>query len=291
MATAAEDAWKPSRRSSMSEIFREFLLDFPELRVILLGNSWTDRAVVGNLLVNARVFDEDADPQDCVTERAVLSKDKTITVTNAADLLRPDLTDARLSVLVSEAAQAAEPGPHVLLLVLKPENFTEPQRLRLQTSLTRFCEQWFQHALVLLSTSRLNVLKEPHLQSLITECRFRFMCMEHSEDEELKGFTRKVLFTRLAQIVQENSGEHLKYERFEDTVTPAASEKPNLALRMKEGLTGLVETVKNSGLTGIQSSPSKSDPQGNYSMRIEIGFTIEQNFCGNVTAVLLSCLY
>ncbi|KAK7909581.1 hypothetical protein WMY93_014265 [Mugilogobius chulae] len=219
-----------------------------DLRVILVGNSWPERALVGNLLVNNSVFDEKAEPQRSQKETVQL-RDKTITVINTADLLHPDLTSVQLSALVSESAKASEPGPHVLLLVLQPESFTEKQYRWLQVVLKEFSESSFHHALLLLLTDRPDVMDKPHLQRLITECRFRFQWFRRSEVKEQSGLTRRELFTRLVQIVKENSGDHLKYERFEETVTPSGSYMSisSLGTKVTKVTSGLLETVKLSG--------------------------------------------
>ncbi|KAK7901314.1 hypothetical protein WMY93_018083 [Mugilogobius chulae] len=53
------------------------------------------------------------------------------------ELLQPDLTVGRLRELVKEIADACAPGPHVFVLVLQPENFTEQHKTRLESVLER----------------------------------------------------------------------------------------------------------------------------------------------------------
>ncbi|XP_055014799.1 uncharacterized protein LOC129410507 [Boleophthalmus pectinirostris] len=240
MAAAAHDELKLQRCRSISELFREFKL--ANLRVLLLGNSWTERALVGNLLADKYVFNEEAEPQGPVQYRVQL-KEMTITIINTADMLHPDQTDDQLSRLVAEAALASNPGPHVFFLILEPETFTEQHHRWLQLALIKFNKQSFHHAFVLLSRSGQEVLESAHLQSLITECRFRYQWIKHSEDQQLNAFRRKELFTRLVQIVKENSGEHLIYDNFEG---PTGSDICNVGTKVKERFTGLYETNSTS---------------------------------------------
>uniref|UniRef100_A0A671UPG5 AIG1-type G domain-containing protein n=2 Tax=Sparus aurata TaxID=8175 RepID=A0A671UPG5_SPAAU len=69
------------------------------------------------------------------------------------------------------------PGPHVFLLVLQPEDFTEQNKERLQSILENFSEQSFDHSLVLKappreeSPSSVECMQNTHLGDMITKCR------------------------------------------------------------------------------------------------------------------------
>uniref|UniRef100_A0A3B4Z3T8 GTPase IMAP family member 8 n=1 Tax=Stegastes partitus TaxID=144197 RepID=A0A3B4Z3T8_9TELE len=54
---------------------------------------------------------------------------------NTPDLLHPNISDDKLTEHVELCVRLSAPGPHVFLLVLQPEDFTEEHRLRLQTVL------------------------------------------------------------------------------------------------------------------------------------------------------------
>ncbi|XP_055015995.1 GTPase IMAP family member 5-like [Boleophthalmus pectinirostris] len=192
--------------------------DMSELRVVLLGNCWTQRCLVGNLLLSEDIFNMSAESQSSKKSSGPLT-DKKITVINTPDLLHPDFTEEELKNKIEEFADASEPGPHVLLLVLQPEDFTSQQQQRLQKVLEMFSENSFDHSMVLISTDReesVTYTEKTPLGQMIRKCRYRFMwmknCTEEEEERGVKDFKFAELFSRLSQIVKENQGHNLTYE-------------------------------------------------------------------------------
>ncbi|XP_038559161.1 GTPase IMAP family member 8-like isoform X2 [Micropterus salmoides] len=212
MASAASDDLLPlKRRSSMSVLPPHM----SELRVVLLGNSWSERSSVGNFILGETKFNTDEEPDDCLTVRGQL-KEKEIVLINTPDLLHPNISQHKLTEHVTNFVRLSDPGPHVFLLVLQPEDFTEKHKLRLCRVLKLFSDRSFDHSLVLISTPREEspglmekYMEQPPLKDLIRKCRHRYLKQKNLELPEL--------LTRLDQIVKENNGEHVSCDVFEDT--------------------------------------------------------------------------
>uniref|UniRef100_A0A8C6WYQ3 AIG1-type G domain-containing protein n=1 Tax=Neogobius melanostomus TaxID=47308 RepID=A0A8C6WYQ3_9GOBI len=193
-----------------SESYELLPPNMSELRVVLLGSTWKQRSAVGNLLLENEAFD------------LPLQKKK-ISVINTPDLLQADLTADRLAEFLKEIADNSAPGPHVFLLVLQPEDFTEQHKTRLQSILERFSEQAFNHSLVLISTPRAETpgfmekyMNDPNIKDIIRKCRYNYLWMNNTDnDANLKAFKREELLTRICQML-ENSEEHLNYEQYEE---------------------------------------------------------------------------
>ncbi|XP_029915329.1 GTPase IMAP family member 8-like isoform X2 [Myripristis murdjan] len=194
-----------------------------ELRVVLLGNSWTLRSEVGNFILGETVFDLQRAAKCCLRESRRL-KEKKITLINTPDLLLPSISQDKLTQDVESCVSLSAPGPHVFLLVLQPEDFTEDQKLRLHRVLKTFSERSFDHSLVLISSPREerstgNYMQHPALKDMIRQCRNRHLNQMNLERTEL--------LTCLGQVVKENNGEPLSCDVFEDaagdqqTPTPA----------------------------------------------------------------------
>ncbi|KAK7896841.1 hypothetical protein WMY93_022166 [Mugilogobius chulae] len=183
-----------------------------ELRVALLGNSWRQRCFVESFLIGKDKFRTDL---QCSTRVSAPLRDKEITVVNTPDLLHPDLTEEELTEKIEEFAAASEPGPHVLLLVLQPEDFSSQQQERLQKVLEKFNENSFDHSMVLILSDREeSVTKNTPLGKIIRKCRYRHMWMKNTTEEEteVKNFKLAELFSRMGQIVKDNQGDILTYE-------------------------------------------------------------------------------
>ncbi|XP_039859427.1 GTPase IMAP family member 2-like, partial [Simochromis diagramma] len=161
-----------------------------ELRVVLLGNSWSQRRVVGNFILGGAVFS--TEEPDCCVRVSGRCRWKEIVLINTPDLLHPNISEDKLTELIETCVRLSDPGPHVFLLVLQPEDFTEEQRLRLQTVLEDFGDQSFEHSLVLISTpakeqlaSSESYMEDPPLKAMMKTCRFRYVKQKNLEPLEL----------------------------------------------------------------------------------------------------------
>uniref|UniRef100_A0A671UDZ0 Centromere-associated protein E-like n=1 Tax=Sparus aurata TaxID=8175 RepID=A0A671UDZ0_SPAAU len=249
MAAAASDNPYPLKRSSSYEFLRP---NMSELRVVLLGNSWSQRSSVGNFILGTTVFNTEEEPDRCLTVRGRV-KEKEIVLINTPDLLHPNMSEDRLTEHVGTCERLSDPGPHVFLLVLQPEDFTEEHKLKLCRVLNLFSHQSFDHSLVLISTPREEspglmerYMEHPPLKDMIRMCRYRFLWQKDLEHLEL--------LTRLGQIVKENNGDHVSCDVFKDTTSslPADHQSPKL----KETQTSIISADKAAGLhaTGITST-------------------------------------
>ncbi|XP_038559150.1 rootletin-like [Micropterus salmoides] len=212
MASAASDDLLPLKRISSNTFLPPHM---SELRVVLLGNSWSERSSVGNFILGETKFNTEEEPDDCLRERGRL-KEKEIVLINTPDLLHPNISQHKLTEHVTNCVRLSDPGPHVFLLVLQPEDFTEEHKLRLCRVLELFSDRSFDHSLVLISTPREEspglmekYMEQPPLKDLIRKCRHRYLKQKNLELPEL--------LTRLDQIVKENNGEHVSCDVFEDT--------------------------------------------------------------------------
>ncbi|KAG8012245.1 GTPase IMAP family member 8, partial [Nibea albiflora] len=201
------DDVQPLKRSSSYEHLPP---NMSELRVVLLGNSWSQRSSVGNFILGEKKFNTEEEPDCCQRERGQV-KEKEMILINTPDLLHPDISEDKLTEHVETCERLSDPGPHVFLLVLQPEDFTEEHKLKLCTVLQLFSDQSFDHSLILVSTPREgspafmeSYMEHPPLNDMIRMCRYRHLKQGNFELPEL--------LTRLGQTVKENNGEHVSCE-------------------------------------------------------------------------------
>nr|XP_029137647.1 GTPase IMAP family member 5-like [Labrus bergylta] len=202
MATAAADLFKP------------LFFTVSELRIVLLGNSWSERSSVGNLVLGKTMFNTEEEPNSCLKVRGHI-KEKDIVLINTPDLLHPTISADKLREHVTDCVRLSDPGPHVFLLVLQPDDFTEEYKQRFCRVLKRFSDQSFENSLIFISTPREQgsssvkiYLQNQPLKEMIRECRYRYL--------ELANLELPELLTRLGQIVKDHNGEHDSCEGFMD---------------------------------------------------------------------------
>uniref|UniRef100_A0A3B3ZCT6 GTPase IMAP family member 8 n=1 Tax=Periophthalmus magnuspinnatus TaxID=409849 RepID=A0A3B3ZCT6_9GOBI len=175
------------------------------LRLVLLGSSWSLRSSVGNLLLGKSGSIKFL-PQ-CVKVRETF-QNKPVTVIYTPDQLFSTTSQQELQPFIRDIKDLSAPGPHVFLLVLQPEDFTEQHKSRLQSVLESLSEQAFQHSLVLMFRPQAETpgsmekyMRQTHIRDMIIRCRYRYMWMHHSDlyqhDLDLKVFKRKELFSRI----------------------------------------------------------------------------------------------
>ncbi|XP_028269480.1 GTPase IMAP family member 8-like isoform X1 [Parambassis ranga] len=255
MASAGPVADQPLKRSSSLTFLPP---DMSELRVVLLGSSWSERSSVGNFLLGKNKFYTEEEPDSCVRVRGQM-KDKDLVLINTPDLLHPNLSADRLTEFMENCVRLSAPGPHVFLLVLQPEDFTEGHKERLCRVLTRFSDQSFNHSLILISepteeSSALieEFLKSPALKDLIRKCRYRYLRRRGTEHEEL--------LTRLGQIVKENNGEHLSCEIFHNAAETFTAPFPDDQSPKQNKAQTIMKTIKAAGIRAFKrmSTPESS---------------------------------
>lgn len=169
---------------------------------------------MGNFILNDNKFITEKAPDQCRKSCSVFEK-KSITVINTPDLIHPTITGDTLNEHVKTCVRLSDPGPHVFLLVLQPEDFTEDDKLRLCRVLTHLSDRAFDHSMVLISTPRdisaAVMADEPpdkSVREMIVKCQYRHLKLKNLEHAEL--------LTRMSQIVKENGG-HVTCDVFEDT--------------------------------------------------------------------------
>ncbi|XP_075938556.1 GTPase IMAP family member 8-like [Anarhichas minor] len=219
-----------------------------ELRVVLLGNSWSERSSVGNFILRETKFNTEEEPDHCLRVSGQL-KEKKIVLINTPDLLHPNISADKLRQHVEDCESLSDPGPHVFLLVLQPEDFTEELKVKLCRVLKLFSDQSFDRSLILISTPReessASMDKDQPLKDLIRMCRYRYLNQKNLELPEL--------LTRLGQTTKENNGEHVRCDVFEDEgliMTPKCDHmKPSLNLVLC-GRTGAGKTSAAKAILG-----------------------------------------
>ncbi|XP_069022136.1 GTPase IMAP family member 2-like [Embiotoca jacksoni] len=178
-ATPVPDV-KPLKRSHSFELLPP---DMSELRVVLLGDSLSLRTEVMNFILQKPVFHEASPPW--LRDSCPL-KDQQITVINTSDLLFP--TADKMKGFLQECVRLSAPGPHVFLLLLQPEDFTEEHKQKLCRVLENYSDRWFHHSLVLISPprdGRMEYMNHQPLKDLIQRCRYRYVWKKNLKRSEL----------------------------------------------------------------------------------------------------------
>ncbi len=181
-----------------------------DLRIVLLGKSVSENSQVGNFILGRAAFDSES-PSDDVVPYSDRVRGKHVIVINTPLLLNPDLSLRHITQAVKECLSLSTPGPHVIILVLKPDECSREEKVCIEILLSCFSDSVFQHTLVLTTqepertepTEVSDVIKE-----IIKKCSNRHRRME--------GSTPADLMATVKEIVQDNDGCYLNCNKCED---------------------------------------------------------------------------
>lgn len=180
-----------------------------------MGNSWSARSLAGNLLLGQTGFNTKEELETCVSVRGQVMEKELILI-NTPDLLVPNMSQYKLTQHIENCVRLSAPGPHVFLLVLQPETFTEEHNLRLCRILEYFNDRSFDHSLVLLapppqgaSGVRANYKNLTASEDMMKKCRGCFLFNKTTKPSEL--------LERLENIHRDNKGQHVSCDSFVDS--------------------------------------------------------------------------
>ncbi|CAG5917343.1 unnamed protein product [Menidia menidia] len=179
-----------------------------ELRAVLLGDSWTENCSVANLLLGEAAFNSEEEPKSCVRVHGLIKGTKALLV-NTPNIFCAAISEHKLTELVEGCVRLSAPGPHLFLLVVQPESFTEERKHRLCRALQLFSDASFHHSLVLTSApkkgSSLYHYSIPSswssLQEVIRRCNRTSL--------KLRGLQLPALVENMKLILKQNDGRHV----------------------------------------------------------------------------------
>ncbi|XP_030649189.1 interferon-induced very large GTPase 1-like [Chanos chanos] len=195
-----------------------------ELRIILMGKNRSENNRVGNYILGKFAFKTESPPVSVHHHSEKVRgqvKGRPITVINTPDLFHPQLSHDQLSVAVRECVSLSDPGPHVFILVLQPDSFTEEDSARMTRVMNIFSDDAMKYLIVLsLAKNRRHaktwdVRKEGDFLHFTT----KDYEMRHHMFDNIESFNQSQvpqLLKRIDQMVVENGGVHLSCEIFEE---------------------------------------------------------------------------
>ncbi|XP_037396291.1 GTPase IMAP family member 8-like [Pygocentrus nattereri] len=184
-----------------------------ELRIVLLGKKGLNSRV-GNFILGRDVFDTKVPPPSLeqLSERARENVGgRNITLINTPHLFDPCLSLDQLTVQVKECMSLCAPGPHVIVLVIQPDDFTETDRDRLYHILYSLSDEPHKYTLILTTqtlqsgSSDTDSVQEKMIKETIAK-------YSNSHINLKRGYNRTALLKMMQKMVKQNGGSHLIWE-------------------------------------------------------------------------------
>ncbi|XP_067234071.1 uncharacterized protein [Chanodichthys erythropterus] len=212
---------------------KETAPDMSDLRIVLLGKNVSENSGVGNFLLGRAAFDSEA-PPDVVERVGGRLKDRHVMVINSPQLLQTNISDHQITQTVRECVNLSDPGPHVIVLLLKHDQCSAEDQECVEKVLDSFSERVYQHTMVL--TTQEPTETNDILHKIIQKCFNRHFRLQRSSSPD-------DLLQMFEDIVTINDGRHLvcaegsQYFTMEQQATERFSEcvKLNLVVCGSDG--------------------------------------------------------
>ncbi|XP_072243361.1 GTPase IMAP family member 8-like [Leuresthes tenuis] len=154
-----------------------------------------------------------------------------LTVVNTSDVF--SLPDDKVKHEMRKCVALCPPGPNVLLLLVKPSDFTEHDRNKLKFILSFFGQDAFKHAVVILTHTEEE--KTSAVEKLIQDCgkRQQKMNFDKLTDRDLQE-----LIENMQNVLSDNKRGHLNFSQGANPMTASVTFKPplNLVLCGRHGI-------------------------------------------------------
>lgn len=183
-----------------------------EVRIVLLGTNADVKASCGNTILGQKVFSESLPPCNLFKSHDGMVLERRVVVINTPDLLDLILSPEELDM--RRLFYLAYPGPHALLLVLKPGTFTDLERGVLKLINNIFGAGASEYVIVIfmheeqmeyMSTEDSDNVSRA-IESLQKACRQPHHHLQRNGDQ----LEVQKLMEGIEKMVEENGGHHLK---------------------------------------------------------------------------------
>ncbi|RXN24066.1 interferon-induced very large GTPase 1-like protein [Labeo rohita] len=223
-----------------------------DLRIVLLGWSVSENSHVGNFILRRAAFHSEA-PPDVVERVAGRLKDRHVIIINSPQLLQTNISDHQITQTVRECVHLSDPGPHVIVLLLKHEPCSAEDQERVEKVLLSFSERVYQHTMVL--STREPTETNDILQKIIQKCANRHFSLQTSSSPH-------DLLQTLEDIEKMNDGRYLDCAEASQHFTVEKQDKQMEGVKLNLVVCGSDATLKSSISEQIlQQTDRRSDRQ------------------------------
>ncbi|XP_068559488.1 uncharacterized protein [Cebidichthys violaceus] len=200
----------------------------PELRIALIGKNQNEKTKLTNFITGKTDCSHPTKSTQVAHFNSEWRKKKLIVV-KTADVFSLPVQQVRhkMKMCVAEC----HPGPNALLLLVKPSDFTEQDRQKINFIMNFFGQDAFKYAMVI--TTEDDKIGNPSLNQLLKDCGKRQHRMIF-EENVFPHCDRQELMDDIEDIVDENRGRYLTFDQETDTiVTPSRMEQTRETSRME----------------------------------------------------------
>ena len=188
----------------------------------MFGKNQNEKTTLSNLITGKKDSSLHKMSTQCVHNRCDWRK-KPLTVVKTANVFA--MHEGRVRHEMKMCVAQCHPGPNVLLLLVKPSDFTERDRQKFKFMVSLFGQDALKHSMLILTQNDRG--ENSSVKQLAQDCGQRqqriYLDENHFPDHDLQE-----LIKRMEAIVSENRGQHLNFTEETDPVVALEHPQPPL---------------------------------------------------------------